>query len=719
MATHTSGLNVLAVLCCALTLAACQESSSGSDDADTAKETPTEPSEPTPPVTEPDTDGSETDGSGTDGGTDNGSVDSSSALFAYYTRIDSGEDWEQHQFVGDYADIRVQFADGSQLEFARASSYLPRWKTASGSAHFDMRVATQGDGSGLRWDKLNRHSHVRIIEQSDSEVLVHWRYAPVFESDENPMVPGWTGWVDEYFRIGSDAKVERRVIVHDQNQVLVSQLTLHADGSIIRSTDQQQDYVASAPDVNSTQALPTGPDQDFGARYLKLGYAGPWDRGPEEEYQPPSASWNDNWQVHAHPDVVVDFDGNASQWVFWRGLGFVPSMVSDNGAWYSNEFNESWEWPEMCESGGAEPMNDKQARYSLVRVLESSPARAVVHWRYHPHGICYNLIDTNGTVDGWGATSEFYFYFYPDGSVLSKNVLHSQQVNTYGEAPNGFEYHEAMVINSAGKNPWDNIDIRNTVTVLNMQGEQAVYDGEAGGINGIGDEPFEEPELANITRINLKDTSLDTYTIMEHGGTLEIMPYWERDFATEYPGHHFVRWDHWPVNHIRAFGRGADSAQYPSHTSLFHMAFNPPYAQTASSQTRLLLTGLSTMDNAQVVTLARSWLQAPALNATQGSVNFSYDAAQRSYHARANGQRLSARWQASSSQPVFNPALTIANWQGEVPAQITVNGELVSNAKQGVSYNHQGERTLQVFLPLQSEQPTDIVLCSGQGCASN
>jgi hypothetical protein len=334
-----------------------------------------------------------------------------------------------------------------------------------------------------------------------------------------------------------------------------------------------------------------------------------------------------------------------------------------------------------------------------------------VHWRYHPHGICYNLIDTNGTVDGWGATSEFYFYFYPDGSVLSKNVLHSQQVNSYGEAPNGFEYHEAMVINSAGTNPWDNIEIYDTVTLMNLQGELAVYDGANGGINAIGDEPFELPERANITRINLKNTELDTFTIMEHGGTLEIMPYWEQDFASEYPGHHFVRWDHWPVNHIRAFGRGANTAQYPSHTSLFHMAFNPPYEQTAMSQTRLLLTGLSAMDDTEVASLARSWLQAPTLIATDGNANWRYDESQRNYQTRTSGNHLKARWQASSSQPLMNPALSIANWQGEVPAHISINGARVENTKQGLTRNAAGEPVLQVFVSLHSETTVDIEIC--------
>ena len=411
--------------------------------------------------------------------------------------------------------------------------------------------------------------------------------------------------------------------------------------------------------------------------------------------------------------MIVNFDNNETKWVFWRGLGFVPSIVSENGAWFSNEFNESWGWPQMCDSGGAEPMNDKQARYSHVRVIENTPARVVVHWRYHPTGICYNLIDTENSPDNWGSVSDFIFYIYPDGSTLSKNTLHSQQVNTYGGSVNGFEYHEAMIINSAGKDPWDNIDIQNTVSIFNLAGESATYSGANGGINSIGDEPFPLPIKGNISRINLKDTPYDTYTVMEHGGSLEILPYWEMDFNGEYPNHHFVRWNHWPVNQIRAFGRSATAANYPSHTSLIHMAFNPPFDQGDTWQTRLLLTGVSDMSDSQVVSLAHSWIHAPSVENVQGAQDGFYDESQRAYQFKANKKELSFTLNGSVNRPVFNPAFSFANWQGSDDAKITVNGSPVPSAKKGVIRNSNGQKTLQLFIPLQSQSPVKFSVFSG------
>jgi len=46
-------------------------------------------------------------------------------------------------------------------------------------------------------------------------------------------------------------------------------------------------------------------------------------------------------------------------------------------------------------------MADKQARFSHVRVLESNDARVVVHWRYAPVSVNYDLVYVD-ELTGWG-----------------------------------------------------------------------------------------------------------------------------------------------------------------------------------------------------------------------------------------------------------------------------------------------------------------------------
>ncbi len=51
---------------------------------------------------------------------------------AYYTKLDSGQEFEKYTRTGPYADVVVEVGQG-QLIFWRASSYLPHWKTKKGS----------------------------------------------------------------------------------------------------------------------------------------------------------------------------------------------------------------------------------------------------------------------------------------------------------------------------------------------------------------------------------------------------------------------------------------------------------------------------------------------------------------------------------------------------------------------------------------------------------
>ncbi len=79
------------------------------------------------------------------------------------------------------------------------------------------------------------------------------------------------------------------------------------------------------------------------------------------------------------------------------------------------------------------------------------------------------------------------------------------------------------------------------------------------------DVPFSNaPENASIQVINLKNTELDAFIIVETGDDILYAPYSRRDG-------YFTWWNHWPVNNVESFGRGAKDASYVSHTSLNHI----------------------------------------------------------------------------------------------------------------------------------------------------
>ena len=93
-------------------------------------------------------------------------------------------------------------------------------------------------------------------------------------------------------------------------------------------------------------------------------------------------AWDETRRSGPDSDVVVRFADLPTRLVFWEGTNYVPAWVTENNRWYSDEFLEVYGRPRCPDGEDCEPMSDKQSRYSRVRILESGPARAVIHWRY-------------------------------------------------------------------------------------------------------------------------------------------------------------------------------------------------------------------------------------------------------------------------------------------------------------------------------------------------
>lgn len=117
---------------------------------------------------------------------------------AYYTNYD-GDD----KISGEFADIVIRFPDSKKFIFSRASSYLPFLIYGETKAYVDEIIPRNGDGEGFRFDRNNIYSYARIIQRSEKEVLVHWRYIPDFRN------PEFSGVVHEYYTVRSDGSVKR------------------------------------------------------------------------------------------------------------------------------------------------------------------------------------------------------------------------------------------------------------------------------------------------------------------------------------------------------------------------------------------------------------------------------------------------------------------------------------------------------------------------------
>jgi hypothetical protein len=464
-----------------------------------------------------------------------------------------------------------------------------------------------------------------------------------------------------------------------------------------RSAEDEQAAFAKVnlpdKDVMPTAVFPSGPAGagPFGAFYASLKFENSWDRprrfGPDQ-------------------DVVVRFEQSPMRLVFWQGTNFIPAWVTENNKWYTDEFLETWDRPRCPDGGDCEPMSDKQGRYSHVSILESSDARAVIHWRY---ALAEAINYKGGNADpvtGWFDWADEYWTVYPDGVAVRKQLLSSSHLD---DAPH--EWQESIVINNPGQMPEDNIE-PDALTLKNMAGESETYHWQTKSEKTF-DYPkgppdkLDKPANANIQIVHLKSKENPFEIVWPRGNSMST-------YSDTKSYSMFEWWDHWPVAQISNSFRLAVTPDRPSHASLSHIYWDP-IERTEDTMTKLLLCGLTSPDAPGVVTLAKSWLSPAAITAAGAGVTAQqYDPAQRAYvihrDASVTPHPLTVTLAATGDNPLVNPALVIENWSG--PVSVHINGKLVAGKDQvRIGFNtNEGVSSLVVWLKFEANSKTVIQL---------
>jgi hypothetical protein len=449
---------------------------------------------------------------------------------------------------------------------------------------------------------------------------------------------------------------------------------------------------APAGEVIPYAVMPSGPPGagPFGAFYASLKFTPAWDRprriGPDS-------------------DVVVRFERSPMRLVFWQGTNLIPAWVTGNGKWYTDEFLETW-GPKCVDGGDCEPMSDKQSRYSRVRILESSPARAMVHWRYALAEARNYKGAFADPETGWFDWADEYWTVYPDGVAVRKQVIWSSDPDP--APPAAREWQESIVINGPGQRPEDNIDPA-AVTLENMAGETHTYVWAQKT-----DDSFDFPKVqrildlpagANIQVINLKSAEKPFEVVWPRGAHFDAY-----NDSKSYSM--FTWWNHWPVAQPASSGRPAVAADRASHSSLSHIHWDE-YDKTNQTATKLLLNGLTALPPARLLPLARSWISPAAITVAAGDASgAAYDPAQRAFvvhrSATAKAGGLTLKLMASESSPLVNPAFVIENWNGA--AKVTVGSKgAKSDTPVRIGYIHHLEGdSLVLYLEMTSSKETQI-----------
>jgi len=453
------------------------------------------------------------------------------------------------------------------------------------------------------------------------------------------------------------------------------------------------------PALSNRTKFPKGPvgSGTFGAFYTKLNYYKEWD---------------DLWRVSDVPDLFVRFDASPVQLIFWRGTSYVPCWVTENDIWYTNEWLETWGGDvESC----AEPLMDRQCRYSRVRIVENTDARVVIHWRYALADAFYHFAAVSD--DGRGEWCDEFYIIYPDMVGVRKMELH------YSKPERKHDWEEQIVVLPPGKYPDDVIE-RDAISLINMKGDVHNYSWHDEDLKV----EMPEPKGANMSYVNLK-SKYRPFFILPPDPVNTVEGTWDSPFFRTYAakmaqnGYRqdpvptvYGWWNHWPVAQIPGDGRWVSIPDRPSHFNLTTFVQWKDYEYTDRTRTRIMLHGMTDKKAEDLVPLAKSWLQAPIMEITSNGYKVKgYDQSERAYLVEktnpGHSTPLSFVLKASKDFPLINPAIIIKNW-GSRPATLSINGKNIMQGddfREGIRKGLHGE-DLVLWIKMNVNKPVKMTL---------
>jgi hypothetical protein len=146
-----------------------------------------------------------------------GEVDGENAdrFGACYTSLKYHDLWDNLWRSGPWPDVVVRFDQlPCNVVYWRGSNFGPGWVTEKNIWMSDQsaEIGTYYGCAEHMADKQNRFSHVRILENTDARVVIHWRYA---SADIMYLFDNWRTWTDEYHYIYPDGTAVRHVNYYD------------------------------------------------------------------------------------------------------------------------------------------------------------------------------------------------------------------------------------------------------------------------------------------------------------------------------------------------------------------------------------------------------------------------------------------------------------------------------------------------------------------------
>ncbi len=534
---------------------------------------------------------------------------------------------------------------------------------------------------------LRTWMHVAGVYRADTDVALYINGALIASNKINGSITA----ARSNYVLGMVARPEKPSDIHRTMGTVAAYFGLDGIMDEVKVYDQaltaeqiKKSYAAVSvgkPDISPRKLPVVGKNPGrFGAYYTKLKYYPGWDR---------------LWPVDQDPDVVVCFPGSQVKLIFWRGIRYGASWVSENENWMTDQSVEAWGKGAEHEEGCFEHMQDRHCRFSHVRIIENTDARVVVHWRYAPVS-AYNNTWRADPKTGWECWIDEYYFIYPDASAIRKV---SWKKGTLGEPR---QFQETLALLHPGQIVSDLLE-RDYVTV-------ADYSGKTGTVSFV-----EDPDVAPYGPFNW-DVS-HPYTVQQYHFKSQNKP-----FICFEPGNKmWLRFEdlasydrasgcnHFPVGQARCDGRTTLTSDRPSHCSSFPIS-DPVLHETDDREFWAALYGMNSMAVKDVIEFGRSWAYPPDLVLKGGDLRSGgFDRTERCYkivNAAGSPRSFDLSLSGSASAPVVNPVLFVKNWNGPKP-KVILNGKAAGAARVGLNYELDGT-DLVVFLPVQSKSRVDV-----------
>ncbi|MEO1099537.1 MAG: LamG domain-containing protein, partial [Bacteroidota bacterium] len=481
---------------------------------------------------------------------------------------------------------------------------------------------------------------------------------PVFEPQTYPSTFGIEGLIDE-------------VIIYN------SKLTQgEIDASFGRLTDAT---IKANPDID-LRTLPgqSGTVSNFGAIHSRLSYHDLWDN---------------MWRASEFEDVTIKFEDLPTSYVYWRGTTHGVNMVTENNLWMSDQSEEIF-----CGENGFPPnpsvnqslsehMSDKEARFSHIRVIENTPARVVVHWRYAVADLFFDQCDDRNFTDE-------YHTIYPDGTLYRTLRFWA---NGSSVVPS-----DIQPLTSPGLLYSDIVNTE-ALTVANV-------DGNSLNLNWSNGVPEGEDE---ILMANYK-SNWKIYQSFPEG--FSAGPWGATNQSARSTAGYAGPWNHWPVSRIVSDGRQA----WDGDGRLHHFALSTGGGGSSIMYGFSNQGSTTTQNVTSVIPAVNGWRNSAAVSGTTGATSQGYNLDQREYNfTRSGTDNISFTLDGSSATPVYNPCFVISNWSTDAPSTLHVNGMPSTNFKQGVIYDTAGIQTLIIYVPMEATAGTTFTIAENQSSATD